>query len=160
MMGPWRFRDEEVIAKAEAERGLASFQKEERGPGGWPTDPQIAFMEAHYKLDEARKEAARWRSNHANVARRLQHLEGDGPRSASARSPSHDGPNPANWRLNVSDRHIELYAELSRKPRAITGDEARMLVELVDAWRDLEHGKHLALKQLMPAESSDTGVSQ
>jgi hypothetical protein len=145
-------------APAEAEQGLASFQKEERGPGGWPTDPKVAYLEARYKLDEARKEAARWRANHANVARRLRHLEGEKPRSASVRRQSHDGPDPANWRLDVSDRHIELYAELSRKLRALTQDEARMLVELVDAWRDLEHRKHLALKLVVADESSDADL--
>jgi hypothetical protein len=35
----------------------------ERGPGGWPVDPQIAFGECHEKLVKARKDADHWRSN-------------------------------------------------------------------------------------------------
>jgi len=135
------------------EQGLASFQREERGPGGWPTDPQIAFIEAKYKLDKARRELARWRSNHANVARRLRHLEGRDalPHRPSAQQQTDTAP-PANWRLRVSDKHIGLYMELMDQPRAISATETRMLLELVDAWRDLEHRKHLALeRQLMQA---------
>jgi hypothetical protein len=33
------------------------------------------------------------------------------------------------------------------QPRALTADEAKLMVELVDAWRALEHRKHIALKQ-------------
>jgi hypothetical protein len=142
-------------ASDESEQGLAALHKEERGPGGWPIDPQLAFIEARYKLDKARKEAARWRSNHANLARALRDLQGEEARAAAARRPSHGGSEPANWRLDMSDRHIELYSELSSKPRAITKDEARMLVELVDAWRALEHRKHLAVERLLAADSSD-----
>jgi hypothetical protein len=35
----------------------------ERGPGGWPVDPQQAFTECHDKLVTARKDADHWRSN-------------------------------------------------------------------------------------------------
>ena len=130
------------------ERGLASFQREERGPGGWPTDPQVAFIEAKYKLDKARKEVERWRSNHANLARRLRHLEVGGvnslPPSALDQA---EADSPSNWRLRIGDKHIELYTELMHKPRAISASETRMLVELVDAWRELEHRRHLALSQ-------------
>jgi hypothetical protein len=41
---------------------------------------------------------------------------------------------------------IDLYLDLSAGPRALSADEAKMLVQLVDAWRDLEHRKHIALK--------------
>ena len=44
----------------------------ERGPGGWPVDPELAFYEAHVKLSEARKEAEHWRSNHAQLLRRFK----------------------------------------------------------------------------------------
>jgi hypothetical protein len=44
----------------------------ERGPGGWPLDPELAFYEAHVKLSEARKEAEHWRSNHAQLLRRFK----------------------------------------------------------------------------------------
>ena len=53
---------------------------------------------------------------------------------------------PKAWRLNISQRHIDLYQELIENPRPLNGDEARMMVELVDAWRDLEHRKHIALE--------------
>ena len=132
------------------EQGLASFRQEERGPGGWPTDPNLAFIEARYKLDQAREEAARWRSNHETVVRRLRHLESDGPERRSSRRPAAYRGSPANWRLDISDKHIELYMELLRKPRPISADETRKLIELIDAWRDLEHRKHLALKQFIP----------
>lgn len=133
-----------------AEPGLASFQQEERGPGGWPTDPQVAFIEARYKLDQARRDAARWRSNHAALAKRLQHLEGTDRAVRHSTTRHADSPDPRNWRLNISDRHLELYAELSRKPRELTAREAKLLLELVDAWRDLEHRKHMTLMQTAP----------
>jgi hypothetical protein len=41
---------------------------------------------------------------------------------------------------------IDLYRELADRPRALTADEATMMVELVDAWRALEHRKHIALE--------------
>jgi hypothetical protein len=44
----------------------------ERGPGGWPLDPQAAFHEAQGKFHEARKEADHWRSNHADLLRRFK----------------------------------------------------------------------------------------
>ncbi len=130
-----------------AEPGLESFQQEERGPGGWPTDPQVAFIEARYKLDQARRDAARWRSDHAALARRLQHLEGTDRAVRPSPAQPADSPDPRNWRLNISDKHLELYAGLSRKPRELTAREAKLLLELVDAWRDLEHRKHMALMQ-------------
>ncbi len=136
-------------AADEGEQGLASFHQAERGAGGWPTDPQVAFIEAKYKLDKARKEAARWRSNHANLQRRLRHLEGAPSPSLRPRAPQGDeADSPATWRLSISDKHIELYTDLVRKPRAISSNETRMLLELVDAWRDLEHRKHIALQHL------------
>jgi len=50
-----------------------------------------------------------------------------------------------NWRLEVPQDRIDLYLELSNEPRSLTSDEAAMLIELVDAWRSLEHAKHIAL---------------
>lgn len=60
----------------------------ERGPGGWPVDPKLAFIEATAKLDQARREAQRWRANHAAIAKRLRELEGAHPHAplASAQS--------------------------------------------------------------------------
>jgi hypothetical protein len=52
---------------------------------------------------------------------------------------------PRNWRLEVAQDHTDLYMELKAHPRALTADEATMLVELVDAWRAHEHRKHIAL---------------
>lgn len=54
---------------------------------------------------------------------------------------------PANWRLDIAQDRIDLYLELAREPRALTAGEASMMVELVDAWRALEHAKHLALER-------------
>jgi hypothetical protein len=53
---------------------------------------------------------------------------------------------PQNWRIDVPQGHIELYLELLNEPRALSADEARTMVELVDAWRSLEQRKHIALK--------------
>jgi hypothetical protein len=44
----------------------------ERGPGGWPIDPQAAFQEAQGKFHLAQKEAEHWRSNHADLLRRFK----------------------------------------------------------------------------------------
>jgi hypothetical protein len=54
---------------------------------------------------------------------------------------------PANWRLGVPQDRIDLYLELADVPRALTAAEASMMVELIDAWRALEHRKHLALER-------------
>ena len=56
------------------------------------------------------------------------------------------GDDPPNWRIGASERHIKLYMELVERPRPLTAAEAQMMVELVDAWRELEHRKHVALK--------------
>jgi hypothetical protein len=56
---------------------------------------------------------------------------------------------PQNWRIKVSQQHIELYVELVDQARPLIAAEARMMVELVDAWRELEHRKHIALKHAM-----------
>jgi hypothetical protein len=56
---------------------------------------------------------------------------------------------PQNWRINVSQQHIELYLDLVDKAPPLIAAEARMMVELVDAWRELEHRKHIALKHAM-----------
>ena len=60
---------------------------------------------------------------------------------------------PQNWRIDAPQGHIDLYLELHNEPRALTSDEARMMVELVDAWRGLEHRKHIALKSAVAAAS-------
>jgi hypothetical protein len=44
----------------------------ERGPGGWPLDPQAAFHEAQGKFHQAQKEAEQWRSNHSELLRRFK----------------------------------------------------------------------------------------
>ena len=60
--------------------------------------------------------------------------------------PSVSQDDPANWRLEIPQDRIDLYAELLERPRALSPDEAQMMVELVGAWRGLEHRKHIALK--------------
>jgi len=50
-----------------------------------------------------------------------------------------------NWQIDVPEDRIDLYMELKNELRSITSDEAGMLIELVDAWRGLEHAKHIAL---------------
>ena len=54
-----------------------------------------------------------------------------------------------NWRLDVPPDRIDLYLELSDRPRPLTAEEGTMLVELVDAWRMLEQRKHLALERAL-----------
>lgn len=54
---------------------------------------------------------------------------------------------PEDWRLDISQACIRLYQELSHQPRPLSRTEAAMMVDLVDAWRALEHRKHLALRQ-------------
>jgi hypothetical protein len=44
----------------------------ERGPGGWPVDPELAFFEVQGKFHEARKEADHWRSNHTQLLLRFK----------------------------------------------------------------------------------------
>jgi hypothetical protein len=51
---------------------------------------------------------------------------------------------PASWRLDIPQDRIDLSVELER-PRALSREEAQMMVELVGAWRGLEHRKHIAL---------------
>jgi hypothetical protein len=50
-----------------------------------------------------------------------------------------------NWHFDVPQDRVDLYLELCDVPRSLSSDEATMLVELVDAWRALEHAKHIAL---------------
>jgi hypothetical protein len=61
---------------------------------------------------------------------------------------------PQNWRLDVSDACIDLYRELSAETRRLSKDEAQMMVELVDAWRALEHRKHIALESALSDRGS------
>jgi hypothetical protein len=49
------------------------------------------------------------------------------------------GNDPQNWRIDVPQGHIDLHMELRYEPRELSAKEARMMLELVDAWRDLEH---------------------
>src|SRR5665213_2685217 len=69
-------------------------------------------------------------------------------RDSDARCPQsgveHD--DPQNWRLEVPQPCIDLYLDVSNTPRALSADEPQMLVQLVDAWRGLEHRKHIALE--------------
>lgn len=55
---------------------------------------------------------------------------------------------PQDWRLDIPQDRIDLYLELSEQPRALTAEEASMMVDLVDAWRAHEHRKHIALMRL------------
>jgi hypothetical protein len=52
---------------------------------------------------------------------------------------------PASGRLDIPQDRIDLYVELLERPRALSQEEAQMMVELVGAWRGLEHRKHIAL---------------
>jgi hypothetical protein len=61
---------------------------------------------------------------------------------------------PCDWRLDVPRDRIDLYLELVAHPRPLTEREAQMMVELVNAWRALEHRKHIALEAAR-AERSD-----
>jgi len=61
---------------------------------------------------------------------------------------------PQNWRLDVPRACIDLYLDLSERPRALSANEAQMLVQLVDAWRGLEHRKHIALEAARQPPSS------
>jgi hypothetical protein len=58
---------------------------------------------------------------------------------------------PRDWRIDVPQDRIDLYLELKEQPRSLAAAEARMLVELVDAWRAHEHRKHIALMQAFRA---------
>jgi hypothetical protein len=53
---------------------------------------------------------------------------------------------PQTWHLDVRAQCIDLYHELRETPRRLEVAEAEMMVELVDAWRALEHRKHAALE--------------
>lgn len=54
-------------------------------------------------------------------------------------------PDPRNWKLEVDQAAIDLYVGLLDAPRALSTDEAAMMVDLVNAWRVGEHEKHIAL---------------
>jgi hypothetical protein len=53
---------------------------------------------------------------------------------------------PQNWRVDVPKACIDLYLDVSDTPRALSADEAQLLVQLVDARRAPEHRKHIALE--------------
>jgi hypothetical protein len=54
---------------------------------------------------------------------------------------------PRNWQIDVPQANIDLYLELHGQLRPLSSDEAQMMVELIDAWRGLEHRKHIALEE-------------
>jgi hypothetical protein len=41
---------------------------------------------------------------------------------------------------------MSIFTRSVERPRPLSASEARMMVELVDAWRALEHRKRMALK--------------
>jgi hypothetical protein len=59
---------------------------------------------------------------------------------------------PQSWHLDVPRDHIDLYEELRETPRGLDLKEAVMMVELVEAWRTLEHRKHIALEACLGGE--------
>ncbi len=59
---------------------------------------------------------------------------------------------PQSWHVEVPRDHIDLYEELRETPRGLDPKEAEMMVELVDAWRALEHRKHIALEACLGGE--------
>jgi hypothetical protein len=63
---------------------------------------------------------------------------------------------PQTWHLDVRSDCIDLYHELRETPRRLDVSEAEMMVELVDAWRALEHRKHAALEACL-ADQDDAG---
>ena len=52
---------------------------------------------------------------------------------------------PRKWTLDVDRDCIDLYLSLLDEPRELTADEAKKMVDLVNAWRAGEHEKHIAL---------------
>jgi predicted nuclease with TOPRIM domain len=46
----------------------------DKGPGNWPVDERLAFMECREKLDKARKEAAHWRDSHKRAMAEVERL--------------------------------------------------------------------------------------
>jgi hypothetical protein len=93
----------------------------ERGPGGWPLDPEAAFYEAQGKFHEARNEADHWRSNHADLLRRFKV-------ASSFRADLADGA--ALLRRVVDESTPQLSGELRR---AITDFLAQVARELEDS---------------------------
>lgn len=59
----------------------------ERGPGNWPVDEQLAFIECREKLDKARKEAAHWRDNHKRAVAEVERLRLEIERLKADRGP-------------------------------------------------------------------------
>jgi hypothetical protein len=64
------------------------------------------------------------------------------------------GDDPRNWRLNVPDDAVALYLGVAKNPRPLTAPEVTKLVDVIDAWRDREHRKHIALTSLQSQSSS------
>jgi predicted nuclease with TOPRIM domain len=49
----------------------------ERGPGNWPVDERLAFIECREKLDKSCKEAAHWRDNHKRAMAEVKRLQSE-----------------------------------------------------------------------------------
>jgi hypothetical protein len=84
------------------------------------------------------------------------HTKTDDDKTIQVERPA-DPRDPHSWPIDVSRKHIELYLELLNDRRELTVDEARTMVELVNAWRDLEHRRHLSPYSMPP--SSDPRAS-
>jgi hypothetical protein len=54
-------------------------------------------------------------------------------------------PDPRKWTLDVDRDCIDLYLSILDEPRALTADEAKKMVDLVNAWRAAEQEKHITL---------------
>jgi hypothetical protein len=78
----------------------------------------------------------------------LRHRDSDGDTGCMMLGPvdRQDADDPQHWSLDIPVDRIDLYLQLKDAPRALTAAEATMMVELVDAWRALEHRKHIALE--------------
>jgi hypothetical protein len=66
---------------------------------------------------------------------------------------SENEDDPRKWRIDVLQDRVDLYLSLKDEPRALTAEEAVMMVELVDAWRSHEHRKHVALMAALDQRS-------
>ena len=49
----------------------------ERGPGNWPVDERLGFIECRDKLNKARKQVAHWRDNHKQAMAEIQRLRAE-----------------------------------------------------------------------------------
>ena len=65
---------------------------------------------------------------------------------------------PRSWKLDVDQASIDLYVDLLDAPRTLTSDEAKRMVDLVNAWRAHEHEKHIALMAALDEVHRLTGA--